>query len=183
MKRRQIGCALALLTMVFAAACGSKEAPKEEGPKKPSEDVIAFKYGIRYADACIWATLGEPAKQAEDFEKAKILAEALGMPMPTAPSKDNGIQLMDGEVIANELKAKKGDKMAALFSLGTHIKVGLFGSILGSDTSGVIGKIETYAKASGIPESVWKADIEALKTSPKGNFDKLTQDLSSFLEK
>ncbi len=180
MKRREIWCFLALLTMIFAAACGSNEAPKElpkeAGPKMPSEEAIAFKYGIRYALTRMWATLGEPAKQNEDFEKAEILAERLGMPLPAAPSKEDRIKLMDGEAIANELKAKKGEKMAALFWLGTQ-------TVLESDTSGVIAKIETYAKASGIPESVWKADIEALKVSPKGDFDKLTQSISGFLEK
>jgi hypothetical protein len=195
MKRILSWFGLILISLVLIVGCSNQEkssggdptktelATSADSPAKKQikDEAVAFMYGVHYADACIWAALDDPAKMKSSLASAKTLAAALGVPAPAAPTKENAIKLMDGEALIADLKAKKGEKITALFCLGAHSKMASFGSALGTDFSPELETIRKIALVAEIPESVWKAELEALKTSPKGGFDKLIKGLKNYL--
>lgn len=136
-----------------------------------TDDAIAFMFGRKYAFACLYAQLDKSTEANASITAARTLAGALGVAEPVLPAKSDGFRALRSKAIPDELTKKKSAKVSAIFSLGVAVTDGWFGALLGSDTATAVAEIERYAKAAGTPESVWKAQLDAIKA--KASEDKL----------
>jgi hypothetical protein len=179
---RSLGRILVVGALVSVAGPGCKKlqekltggsSTSEVGAKKPefTDEGIAFMFGRKYAFACLYAQLDKPAEASGAISAARTLAGALGVAEPVLPAKSDGFRALRSKAIPDELAKKKNAKVSAIFSLGVAVTDAWFGALLGSDTGPIIAEIEGYAKAAGTPESVWKSQLDGIKT--KATDDKL----------
>jgi hypothetical protein len=145
-----------------------------------TDEAIAFMFGRKYAFACLYAQLDKPTEANAAITTARTLAGALGVAEPVLPAKTDGFRALRAKTIPDELTKKKNAKVSAVFSLGVSLTDGWFGAMLGSDTATAVAEIERHAKAAGLPESVWKTQLDGIKAkSSEDKIKKLAADIEA----
>lgn len=136
------------------------------GASEQSPDKMAFFLGRKWGFACTFAMLGEADSVSKNMGQATTLAKGLGITAPTEPPKDGAIDAMRSPTLADEIKKKHGDKAAAAYGAGLAVTDAYFGANLDSPITSQLADLEKHARAAGIPESVWKAKLDAVKAAP-----------------
>lgn len=188
---KEVGAVVCLAALIAAAGagCGNKSSGDDSGgpaaaaaTQKPefSDDAMAFMMGRKYAFACLYVRLDKAAEASSSIGAAKTIARALGVTEPSLPTKDGAFAALRAKAIPDAVSAKKGAKVAAVYSLGVAVTDAWFGAMLGSDPKPAIADVESHAKAAGTPESVYKAQLDAIKAKPtEEGLKKLAQDLET----
>lgn len=162
---------------------GEKEKGKggEEKPKAANLEKIAFFLGRAWGYACVFATLKNAESLEKNMKEAKIFADGLGVPLPAQPNDKNGIaQMRTSEIVAAIIKTH-GKTTGNAYWCGLNLTDAFFGAGLGADISTQLADVEKSAKGANIPETVWRANLDAAKAASKK--DAAVQTLSSGFEK
>lgn len=158
-----------MISLAGVTGCGNDASGEgsgaSAGPQKPgySDDAMAFMLGRKYAFACLYTRLDKPAEANSAIQAAQTLARALGVTPPSLPAKEEAFGALRAKAIPEELSKKKSAKLSAVFSLGVAVTDAWFGTLLGSDPSPAVAEIESNARAAGLAESVYKAQLDAVK--------------------
>jgi hypothetical protein len=171
---RNHGTIVGLSLLLSVGACDAlKGGDKEAGSGAPTSETTApkanpiaeaFMMGRKYGFSCVYALLGETASSEKAHGEAKLFGTALGVTTPPAPTKEGAMDAMRTSTVGDEIKTKHGDKAAAAYALGVALTDAFFGASIEADIATQLADIEKHARAAGVPESVWKAKLDALKT-------------------
>lgn len=148
-----------------AATAASGETTAASAPEQ-SPDKMAFFLGRKWGFACTFAMLDKADAVSKNMGEVTTFAKGLGINPPTAPTKDGAIEAMRSPTLYDEIKKKHGDKTAAAFSVGVAVTDAYFGANLDSDIATQLAAVEKGAKDAGIPETVYKSKLDAVKAKP-----------------
>lgn len=148
-----------------ASTAASGETTAASAPEQ-SPDKMAFFLGRKWGFACTFAMLEQADSVTKNMGQATTLAKGLGINPPTEPSKDNAMEAMRSPTLYDEIKKKHGDKPAAAYSVGVSVTDAYFGANIDSDIKTQLAAVEKGAKDAGIPETVYKAKLDAVKAKP-----------------
>jgi hypothetical protein len=170
-------CSKAVLLVALIGAAGCEEKKSDAGgdapakatetaaakPKQPAPEAGAFFMGRKYAFACTYAMLGEAAQAQKTHGEANTFATSIGVAVPPVPSKEDAMKAMRAPAPGDEIKKKHGDKASAAYALGVALTDAFFGANLEADIGPALAEVEKNAKAAGVPETVWKDKLDAVK--------------------
>lgn len=165
---------LLLVLLSLAAACDkqSTDAGATTSGKVPSaattsakvsETKSAFLFGRKLAFAGAFEISGAKDKSAQAMTETAAFAKTLGVDAPKSS------ELAEKDRIYKLIEDKHGGKAAAHFGLGYYLTDAWFGAELGAKIDMPLAMAEANAQLSGIPESVWKDKLAAIKAAPKSD--------------
>jgi hypothetical protein len=166
--------ALVLVLMLLATACDKSSTPSGSSATASSEpsasakaqvskEKTAFLLGRKMAFAGAFELSGAKDKSAQAMTEAAALAKALGIDAPKASNLD------EKDKAYKALEEKHGGKAAAHLGLGYYLTDSWFGAELGAKVAMPLARAEANAQLSGIPESLWKEKLTAIKADPKSD--------------
>ncbi|NUP07465.1 MAG: hypothetical protein HOW73_15555 [Polyangiaceae bacterium] len=162
-----------LAVSMFVGACDNKSTSNAASStptgssaveaKKAGPEKDAFFMGRKLAFSGAFELSGAKDKAGTALTEAQAFAKKLEVGTPSG-SEDADIKLS-----AAEIKAKHGEKAEATFLFGYYLTDAWFGAELGAKVDVPLERAAKNAAASGIPESVWKAKLDAIKAAPKSD--------------
>jgi hypothetical protein len=156
----------------------SSRATEKDAPKKDSSRLGAFVLGTSYGYANFFGIVASVSGDQEavksrdnNMRNVETMAKALEV---TAPPYDEKQYLTHMANTATALRDKHGKPQEMLFFIGCRIVDAAGRHQLGGDLKVYVSDLEKALPKSEVPEGVWKAKLDKIKSSPaKGDFDAL----------